>query len=177
MVFITVFNVFMMTTLVGATTYNNFTMKDDFCPLYYENDTLFNQSYTYNYSGFTTFSNNTVSSSLSFTFPFFWNNDTFNFSFSQEYPIGFMMNNQTFNNEEFDLDMTINFDKMNESIEGLEFNYLFPINFENGTFTNETYNMSISFNLSNQTNFNEFPFFGFFGKIVAMFSMYQLLFD
>lgn len=176
MVFITVFNVFMMTALASATTFNEFTMSGDFCPTYYENETLFNQSYTYNYSGFTTFSNDTVNSSLAFTFPFFWNNDTFNFSFSQEYPVSYMMTNRTFDNEEFELDMTIDFDEMNETITGLEFDYQFPISFENGTFTNDTYNMSFSLDFPNQTDLNEFPFVGLFGNVITMFSMFQFLF-
>lgn len=177
MVFITVFNVFMMTALASATTFNEFNMMDDFCPTYYENDTLFNQSYTYNYSGFTTFSNDTVNSSLAFTFPFFWNNDTFNFSFSQEYPVSFMMTNRTFDNDEYELDMTIDFDEMNETITGLDLDYLFPISFENGTLTNETYNMSFSFDFPNQTDLNESPFVGLFGNVITTFSIYHFLFD
>ena len=176
MVFIMVFNVFMMTALSSATTFNEFTMSGDYCPTYYENETLFNQSYTYNYSGFTTFSNGTVNNSLAFTFPFFWNNDTFNFSFSQEYPVSYVMTNRTFDNEEFELDMTIDFDEMNETITGLEFDYQFPISFENGTFTNDTYNMSFSFDFPNQTDLNAFPFVGLFGNVITTFSMFQFLF-
>ena len=68
------------------------------------------------------------------------------------------------------------FDEMNETIERMEFNYLFPISFENGTFTNETYNMSFSFDFPNQTDLNEFPFVGLFGNVITTFSIYHFLF-
>ena len=58
----------------------------------------------------------------------------------------------------------------------MEFNYLFPISFENGTFTNDTYNMSFSFDFPNQTDLNEFPFVGLFGNVITTFSMFQFLF-
>ncbi len=91
--------------------------------------TFTNQTFQESCSGYKSVTNETFESGYDYQFPFIVmrTDDMFNISFKQSYPLTYFQSNETFEDQDFDLFVSYEFDEENETIYGLHFSLVYPL--------------------------------------------------
>ena len=130
-----------------------------------------NQTFQQSCSGYKMIENGTFESSYDYQFPFYvmGTDELFNESFEQSYPLSYFESNETFNNQDFDLFVSYEFDEENETILGLNLSLVYSYD--------DVYSMNLSFQFPDVKEENvEFRPNGIFGMAVTMYVASLILF-
>jgi len=130
-----------------------------------------NQTFQQSCSGYKMIENGTFESSYDYQFPFYvmGTDELFNVSFEQSYPLSYFESNETFNNQDFDLFVSYEFDEENETILGLNLSLVYSYD--------DVYSMNLSFQFPDVKEENvEFRPNGIFGMAVTMYVASLILF-
>ena len=133
--------------------------------------TFTNQTFQQSFSGYKMIENGTFESLYDYQFPFYvmGTDDLFNVSFEQSYPLSYFESNETFDNQNFDLFVSYEFDDMNTTILGLNLSLVYPYD--------DVYSMNFSFQFPDVKEENvEFRPIGIFGTAVTLFVISIILF-
>ena len=130
-----------------------------------------NQTFQQSCSGYKNVTNGTFESRYDYQFPFYVmaTDDMFNMRFEQSYPLTYFQSNETFNNQDFDLFVSYEFDEENETILGLNLSLVYSYD--------DVYSMNLSFQFPDVKEENvEFRPNGIFGMAVTMYVASLILF-
>ena len=95
--------------------------------------------------------------------------DMFNMSFEQSYPLTYFQSNETFEDQDFDLFVSYEFDEENETILGLNLSLVYPYE--------EVYSMNFSFDFPDlEKEKIEFLPNGIFGIAITLYVISLFLF-
>ena len=135
------------------------------------NATFTNQTFQESCSGYKSVTNETFESGYDYQFPFYvmGTDDMFNMRFEQSYPLTYFQSNETFEDQDFDLFVSYEFDKENETILGLNLSLVYPYE--------EVYSMNFSFEFPDlEKEKIEFRPNGIFGTAITLYVISLFLF-